>query len=244
MTDLKPQSEPLSLLTIEDGAVTPLWQDLNLSVSPRDFIAVLGPNGVGKSTLLAAICGSRSLDRGSITCAARIGFVPQQRMFPPDLPLRGYDLISLALAHGITRNRRKNAEKVKQLIDHVGATGIAFRRVGTLSGGQQQLIRQAQALATDPELLLLDEPLLSLDPAMQTKIVTLLNNRRIEHDTAIIFVTHSINPVLEHATKVLYLGPQGHAIGTVDQVMNSKNLSELYGSPVEVIKAHGRMVVI
>ena len=79
---------------------------------------------------------------------------------------------------------------------------------------------------------------------MQTKIVTLLNSRRIEHDTAIIFVTHSINPVLEYATKVLYLGPQGHAIGTVDQVMNSKNLSELYGSPVEVIKAHGRMVVI
>lgn len=126
----------------------------------------------------------------------------------------------------------------------MGAAGIAQRRVGTLSGGQQQLIRLAQALAHDPEVLLLDEPLLSLDPAIQTKVVTLINQRRIDAGTGIIFVTHSINPVLEHTDKVLYLGPHGHTLGSVAEVMTSENLSALYGAPVEVLMAHGRMVVI
>ena len=93
-------------------------------------------------------------------------------------------------------------------------------------------------------MLLLDEPLLSLDPAIQTKVVTLINQRRIDAGTGIIFVTHSINPVLEHTDKVLYLGPHGHTLGPVAEVMTSENLSALYGAPVEVLTAHGRMVVI
>lgn len=245
----KPYNKLVSLLSIRAGAINPLWSDLNLTLAKAEFLTVLGPNGVGKSTLLASICGNRKLDVGSIDRPARIGYVPQQRMFPPDLPLRSCDLVSLALDHRAPSIRRpsttiRNHAKVRQLLEHVGASGIAQRRVGTLSGGQQQLIRLAQALAHDPELLLLDEPLLSLDPAIQTKVVTLINQRRIDAGTGIIFVTHSINPVLEHTDKVLYLGPHGHTLGSVAEVMTSENLSALYGAPVEVLRAHGRMVVI
>lgn len=234
----------MTLLTIESAAIPPLWEELNLKVKAGEFIAVLGPNGAGKSTLLRAILGTRKLHRGRINTSARIGYIPQQQMFPTDLPLRSYDLVSLALSHGLTGISRTSKAEVLALLDYVGATGIAYRRVGTLSGGQQQLIRQAQALATNPELLLLDEPLLSLDPAVQATIVSLLNQRRRDHGTSIIFVTHNINPVLDCATAVLYLGPQGHSLGPVEEVMTTETLSALYGYHVEVIEAGGRLVVI
>ena len=135
------------LISFKNAAVEPLWSDMNLAVDRGEFIAVLGPNGVGKSTLLGTILGTRQLTAGSVDINCRVGFIPQQRMFPQDLPLRARDLVSLSLAHGTLRNRRPARGRVDELLAEVGATGIADRRVGQLSGGQQQLIRQAQALS-------------------------------------------------------------------------------------------------
>lgn len=122
----------------------------------------------------------------------------------------------------------------------VGAAHFADQRVGLLSGGQQQLIRQAQALASEPELMLADEPLLSLDLARERDTV----NRLDSLDAAVLCVTHSINPFLSVVDRVLYLGPEGHVVGTVDEVMRSDVLSELYGTHVDVAEANGRMVVL
>ena len=126
--------------------------------------------------------------------------------------------------------------------------GGVDREVGehgnNLSGGQQQLIRQAQALANDPELILADEPLLSLDPARQQDTVEKLDALRRERGTSIIFVTHGINPVLGVTDKVLYLAPGGHTFGAVDEVMRSDVLSELYGSKVNVLNVDGRLIVV
>ena len=116
--------------------------------------------------------------------------------------------------------------------------------MGQLSGGQQQLIRQAQALANDPELILADEPLLSLDPGRQQATVEKLNAWRHERGTSVLFVTHGINPVLGVVDKVLYLAPNGHMFGTVDEVMRSEVLSELYGSSVKVLNVDGRLIVV
>ena len=197
---------------------------------------MLGPNGVGKSTLLGTILGTRKLTHGSVETNGRVGLIPQQRMFPRDLPMRGRDLVSLAVNH---RGRADRA-RVDVLLDRVGAASFADQRVGTLSGGQQQLIRQAQAFAQDPELLLADEPLLSLDPARARDTV----ERLAGHPAAVVCVTHSINPVLDVVDRVLYIGPEGHVIGPVAEVMRSEVLSELYGTRVDVVEVDGRMVVL
>ena len=224
------------ILRFTDAAVDPLWRGLDFELDRGEFLAVLGPNGVGKSTLLGTILGTRKLTHGSVETNGRVGLIPQQRMFPRDLPMRGRDLVSLAVNH---RGRADRA-RVDALLDRVGAASFADQRVGTLSGGQQQLIRQAQAFAQDPELLLADEPLLSLDPSKQREAV----DRFVASGAAVVCVTHSINPVLGVVDRVLYLGPEGHVIGEVGEVMRSSVLSELYGTHVDVAEVGGKLVVL
>lgn len=230
------------LVTTTDAAVDPLWSGLNLDLFRGEFLTVLGPNGVGKSTLLAALMGNRSLTAGSLHVNGRIGYIPQQRMFPAHLPLRSRDLVSLALAHGVLRGRTPARGDVDTALDAVGAGHLTNRRVGELSGGQQQLVRQAQAFAGDPDLLLCDEPLLSLDLAAQHATVDRLAARL--DGAAVVFVTHSINPVLEVTDRVLYLAPRGHLLGSVADVMRSDVLSDLYGTRVTVAEVDGKMVVL
>lgn len=231
-------------LTFHNAAVEPLWSGLNLEVAPGEFLAVLGSNGVGKSTLLGAALGTRRLTQGTVTADGPVGYIPQQRMFDTTVPLRVKDLVGLAVAHGIIRHRRPTKAQVDHALAEVGATGLANRRVGELSGGQQQLVRQAQALANDPKVLLCDEPLLSMDLRAQKRTVELLDTRRREHNTSVVFVTHGINPILDVTDRVLYITPHGHVIGPVDEVMTSETLSQLYRTDVKVVTIDGKLVVV
>lgn len=231
-------------LTFHNAAVEPLWRDLNLEVAPGEFLAVLGSNGVGKSTLLNAALGTRKLTSGTVRVEGPVGYIPQQRMFEPNTPLRAKDLVGLAVAHGVVKNRRPKAAQVEAALEEVGATGLANHRVGELSGGQQQLIRQAQALANDPTLLLCDEPLLSMDLRAQKRTVELLDQRRKQHNTAVVFVTHGINPILGVTDRVLYITPHGHVDGPVEEVMTSETLSKLYRTDVKVLDVDGKLVVV
>lgn len=225
-------------LRFNDAAVEPLWSGLNLTVKPGEFLAILGPNGVGKSTLLTTALGTRRLTHGSVTVDGSIGYIPQQRMFEPTLAIRVRDLVELT-AHSSGLGRREAHEAMA----YVGAEGIKNRRVGTLSGGQQQLVRQAQAFVRNPDFLLCDEPLISLDPAAQHRTVTRLDERRREHGTSVVFVTHGINPISHVCDRVLYITPFGHKVGPIEEIMTSETLSELYQTDIVVAEVNGKLVI-
>ncbi|KAA9378943.1 ABC transporter ATP-binding protein [Microbispora cellulosiformans] len=231
-----------------------LWSGLDLELRRGEFVAVLGPNGSGKTSLLHAVLGQLALSAGTLLIDGRpprrggdlIGYIPQQRAVAPHTPLRARDLVRLGVdGHrwGLPLGSRGLRRRIDELLTEVGAHAYADMPLGLLSGGEQQRVRIAQALATDPALLLCDEPLLSLDPHHQHAIVDLLDRRRRAHGTAVLFVTHELNPVLPLVDRVLYLAGGRFRVGTPDEVMTSSVLSDLYGGPVEVVRAHGRYLI-
>jgi zinc/manganese transport system ATP-binding protein len=231
-----------------------LWSGLDLVVEPGQFVTVLGPNGSGKSSLLKAILGLVPLSAGTVRICGHparrgsrdIGYIPQHRGHSSDVPLRGRDLVQL----GIDGNRwgpptlRRHRRRVDELIERVGAQAFAQMPLSRLSGGEQQRLRIAQALATEPAVLLCDEPLLSLDLRHQRMVVELIDRQRREHDTAVVFVTHEINPVLPVTDLVLYLTEGAFRLGAPEQVMTSEVLSDLYQSPIEVIRRGDQIIVL
>jgi zinc/manganese transport system ATP-binding protein len=232
-----------------------LWRGLDLDVAPGEFLAVLGPNGSGKTSLLKVLLGLTQLSGGTVEVSgdhphkgsSAVGYVPQQKGFDADLGVRGRDLVELGLSghrYGLPRTSRAVRERVDAAIASVGASAYASRAIGRLSGGEQQRLRIAQALLGDPSVLLCDEPLLSLDLAHQRAVVDLLDARRRAADTAIVFVTHEINPILPVVDRVLYLVNGRWAVGPPDEVMTSERLSELYDTEIDVVRVRGRIVVV
>lgn len=233
-----------------------LWSGLDLQVEPGELVAVLGPSGSGKTTLLRAILGLERLSGGTIEALGapvrragnrRIGYVPQQRPLPRETPLRGRDIVGLGVdghRFGLPFSRRKDRARIDELLTAVGADAFADRPVGLLSGGEQQRLRVGQALADDPRLLLCDEPLTSLDLANQQAVVRLIDRHRRERDAAVLLVTHDINPVLANVDRILYIAHGRFTLGTPDEVLTSETLSALYGAPVFVTRAGGRLVVV
>ncbi|WP_417218869.1 metal ABC transporter ATP-binding protein [Arthrobacter sp.] len=233
-----------------------LFGGLDLDVQPGEFLAVLGPNGAGKTTLLKVLLGLQQLSTGSVEISGRpvtrgsrrIGSIPQQRGFPADTALRARDLVALGVdGHRWgprLLHRHQLTARVDELLERVGATAYADRPVGLLSGGEQQRLRAAQALAGEPELLLCDEPLLSLDLHHQQAVSALIHRQAGDHGSAVVFVTHEINPILQYVDRVLYLAGGRFHVGTPEQVMRSDVLSELYSSPIEVFRSNGRIVVV
>ena len=236
-----------------------LWDDLDLSVSPGEFIAVLGPNGTGKTSLLKVLLGQLLLSAGAALVDGKevtsgsgdIGYVPQHRPIDRDVMLVGRDLVRL----GIDGNRwgcmtLRSAERarrqlaVRQALTQVNGEQLADVRVGLMSGGELQRMRIAQALASDPMLLLCDEPLLALDPANAKLVAALINRRRREANTTVIVVTHEVNTILRYVDRVLYLVDGRFRVGTVEQVMNTETLSTLYRADIQVVKVNDRYVVV
>ncbi len=245
-------------LEIREGALSfggrALWRGLDLTVMPGEFLAVLGANGSGKTSLLRAILGQQALDSGTITVGGaavrrgdrRIGYIPQQRLVAPGTPLRGRDLVTLGVnghRFGLPFTSAADRARVDAAIASVGATSYSEQPMGSLSGGEQQRLRVAQATASDPVLLLADEPLTSLDLAHQRGVSELINRQRREHETAVVFVTHDVNPVLSMVDRVLYLAQGRFTVGTPDEVLRSEVLSDLYGTSIEVLRRDGRVFV-
>jgi zinc/manganese transport system ATP-binding protein len=231
-----------------------LFRDLTLDVEAGEFIVVLGPNGAGKTSLLRVILGLLQPSGGAVELLGstpergrrRVAYIPQQRSLPQDVPLRGLDVVRMGIdgtRWGLPLRRGSARQRSWQALESVDATAFAWQRIGTLSGGERQRVRVAQALVGDPRLIICDEPLLSLDMASQGSVVRALDRHRRERGVGIVFVTHDVNPVLPFLDRVLYLAG-GHAVvGSSSEVLRSEVLSELYGTPVEVLRAGGGLVI-
>ncbi len=230
-------------------------QDISLTVYQGEMIAVLGPNGAGKSTLLKLLLGLLRPSTGQVRVlgqAARrgnaaIGYAPQHRVLEADLALRARDVVGFGLdgnRWGIGFPSAKRYATIQKALDEVNACAYADAPVGQLSGGEQQRLLIAQALLTNPRLLLLDEPLASLDIAHEQEIVSLLASVCRARNVATLLVAHDINPLLPVVDRVLYIANGRCAIGTPDEIITGPTLSKLYDSPVEVVHALGRIFVV
>jgi zinc/manganese transport system ATP-binding protein len=241
-----------------------IWQEVDLTVAPGDFVAVLGPNGSGKSTLMKALLGLLPLSAGELRLLGgsprrarpRVGYLPQRRSFDAATRVRGVDLVRLGLdgtRFGLSpglgararARRREERARVAAAIERVGASACAQRPIGELSGGEQQRLLIAQALVQQPDLLILDEPLDSLDLPSQRAVAALLARICREDGVAVLLVAHDVNPLLGHLDRVIYLAAGRALEGTVAEVVTGERLSALFGIPIEVLRARdGRLVVV
>ena len=228
---------------------------LTLRVPRGGVFGFLGPNGSGKTTLLRVLLGELPLAAGSVSVLGReagslnseIGYLPQRRHFDASIRIRGIDLVRLGLdgARWGLALRRSGRERVEEAIALVGATEYAARPIGRLSGGEQQRLLIAQALVSRPSVLILDEPLDSLDLPNQTAVAALLARICREQGVSVLLVAHDVNPLLSYLDRVVYFGAGHAAVGAPAEVITAETLSGLYGVPIEVLKtAEDRLVVV
>ncbi len=230
-------------------------KDVSLAIQPGEFIGVLGPNGAGKTTLMRAILGLLPPSGGRIAvfgktpqCGdAGIGYLPQLRTVIPDLRVRGLDYIASSMhgeRWGLPSVSKADRATIEETLDAVGARNLASRALSDMSGGERQRLLLAQALIGQPKLLLLDEPLISLDARHQEVVIDVIKNVCRSRKITVLFSAHELNQLLGAIDRVLYLGNGQAALGTVDEVVTAPVLSRLYGTEIEVLRASGHIFVM
>jgi zinc/manganese transport system ATP-binding protein len=239
-----------------------VWRDVSFQIGEGEFVALLGPNGAGKSTLLHVLLGQLPLTSGRVSLFGRppgaanaeIGYLPQRRTFDASIRIRGVDLVRLGLDGNrwgvplgfLNRDQERQTEqRVREAIALVSAEAYGERPIGELSGGEQQRLLIAQALVSKPRLLMLDEPLDSLDLPNQAAVAALLGRICRDQHVGVLLVAHDINPILPYLDQVIYLAGGAAISGRPEEVVTSDTLSRLYGVPIETLRtSDGRIVVV
>jgi zinc transport system ATP-binding protein len=241
---MKKEIVSLKNISVEFEGNTVL-HDHNLTVYDDDFIGIIGPNGGGKTTLLKVILGLVKPSSGEIRVFGtspekarnRIGYVPQMMEVERDFPINVRDTVLMGrlVRKGLLRGHNKNDyERVDRALDIVEMSDMRNRKTGALSGGERQRVMIARALASEPELLLLDEPTASIDPKLKTDIYDLLNS--LKKRMAIILVTHDIGVISSHVDKVACLNCQLFYHDSKE--IPRETIETVYQCPVDII-AHG-----
>jgi zinc/manganese transport system ATP-binding protein len=227
----------------------------SFAIRQGEFIGVLGPNGAGKTTLMRAILGLLQPSVGTIRVLGRnpqrgdsaIGYIPQVRTVLPDLRMRGFDFIASSVRGerwGVPSLTDADRIMINETLAAVGARDLGERPLSEMSGGERQRLLLAQALLSEPRLLLLDEPLISLDHRYQDAVVELVRRFARERNITVLFSAHELNQLIGALDRVLYLGNGHAAIGTVEEVVTAPVLSRLYRANIDVVRADGHIFVL
>jgi zinc/manganese transport system ATP-binding protein len=241
--------------TIGVGRRTVL-SDVSLAVGSGEFVGVLGPNGAGKTTLMRTILGLLEPSAGTVRVFAEtprrgnpaIGYLPQMRSVRrSDLRMRGLDFIASSVhgqRWGLPVLSRADRRMIDEMLDAAGARSLADRPMSVMSGGERQRLLLAQALLGSPRLLVLDEPLISLDSRHQEIMIGLVRRFSRERGITVMFSAHELNQLLGVLDRVLYLGGGRAVLGTVEEVVTAPVLSRLYGTDIDVIRTGGHIFVV
>ncbi len=217
--------------------------NINLNVYEKDLMAIIGPNGGGKSTLLKIIMGVLTPDAGEVKVFGEepkkarelIGYLPQKVSFDPDFPINVFDTVLSGRYHGLFKGYTESDKKaVEKALKDVEIYRLKDRQIGELSGGQMQRVFIARAIVREPKLLLMDEPMASIDPEMQNSFYKLLS--RLKDKMTIILISHDVGAVSTHVDKIACLNRELFYHGPVEG--SAEGLEEVYKCPIELI-SHG-----
>lgn len=235
-----------------------VWQNASFSIKTGEFIALLGPNGAGKTTLIRLLLGLYKPAAGELRIfgneptrgTPRVGYVPQRRPVDSEVRIEAIEFVCLGLngtkwGIGLPRETKREREKAVKALKEVGASELAHRSLGELSGGELQRVFLAQALVGEPDLLLLDEPLANLDIRRETELIHLISDVAKAQNIAVLLIAHDINPLLPVVDRIMYIVNGVVATGRVEDIITSESLSNLYGAPIEVLRdSRGRVAVL
>jgi len=228
-----------------------VWSEATFEVAAGGIVAVLGANGAGKTTMLQMILGLIPVAHGDLRVLGgrpgqdrdKIGYVPQHYSASSGEAIRASDAVLLGLngnRWAFGRTSREDRGRVAEVLAAVEADGFADYRLAALSGGQRQRVAIAEALVSQPAMLILDEPLAALDVRSQREIVALLARIHRDFDVTILVVAHDLNPFLSVLDSAIYLVDGRAHHGCIHDVIDEGLLTRLYGTPIEVMHtAHG-----
>ena len=235
-------------------AGSPAIENVSLKIWPGQFIAVVGPNGGGKTTLLRTILGAVPLMRGRVAIRGetvggaalqRVGYVPQLETIDWNFPITVEEVLLMGLFrknHWLKRIKKEDLKKIDSLLDRLNLTGLGKRHIRELSGGQQQAVFLGRALLGEPDLILLDEPTAGLDIRSRDDVIHFLHE--INHQgVAIVITAHDLNWVAAHLPWVVCLNRRVIAEGKPQEVFTSAVLQETYRGDM-VVFLHDGMVMI
>lgn len=232
-----------------------VWREANFGVKKGEFVAVIGPNGAGKTTMFRLLLGLQQPISGSINVFnaqprrgnPKIGYVPQRHTIDIETNIECIELVRLAFSAnrwGLSLSSQKEKKAAADALAAVGAAELASKPLGSLSGGELQRVFLAEALVSNPEMLLLDEPLSNLDIKRIKDLVGLVNSVVRSRNVAAFLVAHDINPLIQFLDKVIYVANGRVATGPPEEVLTSRRLTALYGTRVEVLRDSRDNIVI
>ena len=228
------------MITLEHLTVgyerTPVLADVQITITRGSFVGLLGANGSGKSTLIKTILGVIPPLSGRVNLSKAngakpvLGYVPQRESFDPVYLISSYEVVLMgALGRVRPLQRFSSAEKnfAMECLKQTGVAELGRKRFSQLSGGQKQRVLIARALATRPDLLLLDEPTAGIDAAAAAAIMELLESLNAERDMTIVMVNHDLYSVRRHVRDVIWLH-QGKVLqGPVNELLSPQKIEQI-----------------